>query len=110
MRGQASFRQTASSYQAKLQTTPSHEIRLISSPDLTLSGSDVSELDLAIEKYGHMRPLNFERSFTMSPARKTPQNELIPFELMFEGREDAALTLELLEDTAAEETGVAMSM
>jgi uncharacterized phage-associated protein len=97
MRGRASARQMLA-YQSKLQTLPSHAIRAISSPDLNFfSRSDVRELDEAVAKYGHMSAGKLRKLSHDEPTwLKTPENEMIPFELMFEGRPDATLTLELL--------------
>lgn len=103
MRGKATARQMMA-YQSKLQTLPSHVIRAISSPDLNFfSRSDLRALDTAISTYGHMSAGQLRRlSHKESTWKKTPENEMIRFELMFEDRPDASLTLELLQEEIGE--------
>jgi uncharacterized phage-associated protein len=108
MRGKASTRQSVV-YRAKMQTMPNHEIRVLSSPDLNyLSNSDCRELDASIEKYGKMTAKQLrDVSHHEETWKRTADNSPIPFELMFEGRQDAALMLELLSERVAEGRGKA---
>jgi len=103
MRGKGAARQKAA-YQAKLQTLANNEIRVISSPNLNcFSRSDLRELDAAVAKYGDKTVAQLRLISHDEPAwKKTPENDFITFELMFEGRDDASLTLELLSAHEAE--------
>jgi uncharacterized phage-associated protein len=103
MRGKATARQMIA-YQAKLRNLPNHEIRAISSPDLKFfSKSDLKALEDAVQKYGDKTAAQLRLISHEEPTWiETPENELIPFELMFEGRKDASLTLELLSEMEAD--------
>jgi uncharacterized phage-associated protein len=75
-----------------------NNIKNLKSPNMMVfSNSDEKMLNEIIEKYGHLSAAKLsDLSHKEATWTKTPENEIIDFELMFEGRDDAMHTLELL--------------
>jgi uncharacterized phage-associated protein len=98
MRGMAASRLTAM-FQGKI-AIHGNEVRPLTSPDLRVfSRSDLRVLEEISERYGKYNAAQLSKLSHQEAAWiKTPANGLIDFELMFEGRPDAAMTLRLLKE------------
>jgi len=101
MRGLASSRLTAL-FQSKV-AVHGNDIRALSSPDLNVfSKSDLQIMQKTCEKYGFLTASQLSRHSHREPTwAKTPENQLIDFELFFEGHPEASSTLDLLKEECA---------
>ncbi len=98
MRGQASSRLTAL-FQSKV-AVHSNDVRPLSSPDLNVfSKSDLRVMQEVYKTYGHLTAAQLSRLSHREPSwKKTHSNQLIDFELFFEGHPEATATLDLLKE------------
>lgn len=98
MRGQASSRLTAR-FQERL-AIHGNEVRALTSPDLKVfSKSDLNVMQEVCEKYGRLTAAQLSRlSHQEATWKRTKENRLIDFELFFDGRPDAAPTLDALRE------------
>lgn len=96
MRGRAPSRLTAL-FQQKI-AVHGKGVRALSSPDLRVfSKSDLRVMEQVFEEYGRLTAAQLSKLSHKEPAwQKTAENQLIDFELFFEGRPEAGITLELL--------------
>jgi uncharacterized phage-associated protein len=96
MRGKAASKLTAM-FQAKL-AVHGNEVRALATPDLNVfSRSDIRTLEEIGKRYGRYTAKQLsDLSHKERTWKKTPENCFIDFELMFEGRPDAAETLGML--------------
>ena len=103
MRGMASSRLTVL-FQSKI-AVHANDVRALSSPDLSVfSKSDLRVMQEVCEKYGRLNASQLSRASHKEPSwKKTPENKLIAFELLFEGRPEANATLELLKEEGGSE-------
>ena len=101
MRGLASSRLTAL-FQSKI-AVHANDVRALSSPDLSVfSKSDLRVMQHVCEKYGRLAASQLSRVSHKEPSwKKTSANQLIAFELLFEGHPEANATLELLKEECA---------
>lgn len=102
-KGSAPSRQM-SLFHSKL-TVAGNSVKGLHSPDMKVfSRSDEQVLNEIADKYGKMTAAKLSNlSHKEAAWRQTPENKIIDFELMFQGRADAAITLELLRQDNAQQ-------
>ena len=100
-KGKAPLRQMTL-FQSKLAVR-GNSMKGLHSPDMRVfSRSDENVLREIVGQYGKLTAAQLSKlSHREAAWTKTPANRLIDFELMFSGRPDAALTLELLTEESS---------